>query len=195
MVLKYEPLRDAVRSARASLPAGSRSFLLSAQGRMLDQSLVEEIARAPGLLLVAGRYEGVDERIIASEGLEELAVGHYILSGGELAAALVIDAVTRLLPGVLGHEESAQQESYTTGLLDYPHYTRPERIDGLVVPNVLLAGHHEAIRRWRLKQALGRTLQRRPMLLRNRELTGEERSLLDEFIAEQACARDGEGST
>ena len=186
MVLKYEPLRDAVRAARASLPAGSRTFLLSAQGRMLNQALVEELVEAPGLLLVAGRYEGVDERIIDHEDLEELAVGHYILSGGELAAAVVIDAVTRLLPGVLGHEDSAGQDSYTTGLLDYPHYTRPEQIDGLEVPRVLLEGHHEAIRRWRLKQALGRTWQRRPRLIENRALSREERTLLDEYIAEHA---------
>jgi len=185
MVLKYEPLRDAVRSAREGLPGASHAFLLSAQGRVLDQAFVEEIAAGPGLLLVAGRYEGVDERIVAQEGLAELSVGDYVLSGGELAAAVVIDAVARLLPGVLGHEDSAQQESYTTGLLDYPHYTRPERIDGLDVPRVLLEGHHEAIRRWRLKQALGRTWQRRPGLLETRTLTAEEQALLEEFIAEQ----------
>jgi tRNA (guanine37-N1)-methyltransferase len=168
MVLKYEPLRDAVRSARDGMPAGSRSFLLSAQGRVLDQALVEEVAFSPGLVLVAGRYEGVDERIVEHDGLEELSVGEYVLSGGEL----------------LGHEDSARQDSYTTGLLDYPQYTRPERIDGLQVPKVLLEGHHEAIRRWRLKQALGRTWQRRPGLLETRTLTGEERTLLEEFIAE-----------
>lgn len=184
MVLKYEPLRDAVRSARDGMPAASRSFLLSAQGRILDQALVEEIAASEGLLLVAGRYEGVDERIVEHEGLEELSVGEYVLSGGELAAAVVIDAVARLLPGVLGHEDSALQESYTTGLLDYPQYTRPERIDGLDVPKVLLEGHHEAIRRWRLKQALGRTWQRRASLLQTRTLNAEERALLEEFIAE-----------
>lgn len=187
MVLKYEPLRDAVERARALLPAGSRAFLLSAQGHVLDQALVAQIAGAGGLLLVAGRYEGVDERIIEREALEELAVGDYILSGGELAAALIIDAVARLLPGVLGHEDSAREDSYTTGLLDYPHYTRPEHVDGLDVPKVLLEGHHEAIRRWRLKQALGRTWQRRPALLEERELTREERELLEEFIAEHAA--------
>jgi tRNA (guanine37-N1)-methyltransferase len=120
MVLKYAPLRDAVRAARKELPSGSREYLLSAQGRALDQPLVEELASAPGLLLVAGRYEGVDERIVPGEGLEELSLGDYVLSGGELAAAVVIDAVARLLPGVLGHEESARQESHTTGLLDFP---------------------------------------------------------------------------
>lgn len=187
MVLKYEPLRDAVRSARDGLPSGSRAFLLSAQGRVLDQALAEEIASAPGLLLVAGRYEGVDERILEHEGLEELSVGEYVLSGGELAAAVVIDAVARLLPGVLGHEDSARQDSYAAGLLDYPQYTRPESIDGLDVPKVLLEGHHEAIRRWRLKQALGRTWQRRPDLLRTRALTAEEKVLLEEFIAEQGA--------
>lgn len=184
MVLKYEPLRDAIEAARAALPAQSRAFLLSAQGRVLDQALVAELAHAPGLLLVAGRYEGVDERIVAREGLEELAVGDYILSGGELAAAVIIDAVTRLIPGTLGHEDSAREDSYTSGLLDYPHYTRPEQIDGMGVPKVLLEGHHEAIRQWRLKQALGRTWQRRPLLLKSRTLTREERRLLDEYIAE-----------
>jgi len=193
MVLKYEPLREAVAAARAGLPDGSRAVLLSAQGRVLDQALVAEIAAAPGLLLVAGRYEGVDERIVQHERLEELAVGDYVLSGGELAAALVIDAVARLLPGVLGHEDSAREESYTTGLLDYPHYTRPEQVDGLGVPEVLLEGHHEAIRRWRLKQSLGRTWQRRPGLLEARELTREERELLNEFMAEHAQARAREG--
>ncbi|NIW23167.1 MAG: tRNA (guanosine(37)-N1)-methyltransferase TrmD [Gammaproteobacteria bacterium] len=188
MVLKYEPLRDAVRSARDELPAGSRAFLLSAQGRVLDQALVEEIASGPGLLLVAGRYEGVDERILEHEDLEELSLGDYVLSGGELAAAVVIDAVGRQLPDVLGHEDSARQDSYATGLLDYPQYTRPESVDGLDVPKVLLAGNHEAIRRWRLKQALGRTWQRRPELLRTRALTAEERGLLEEFIAEHGVA-------
>lgn len=189
MVLKYEPLRDAVRSARRTLPAASRSFLLSAQGRVLDQRLVEELAGAAGLLLVAGRYEGVDERIVAHAGLEELSVGDYVLTGGELAAAIVIDAVARLLPGVLGHEESARQDSYATGLLGYPQYTRPERVDGLEVPRVLLEGHHEAIRRWRLKQALGRTWRRRPAMLDTRALTAEERLLLEEYIAEQRGSR------
>ena len=184
MVLKYAPLRDAVRSARESMPIGSRACLLSAQGRVLDQALVEELATGEGLLLVAGRYEGVDERIVEHEDLEEISVGEYVLSGGEIAAAVIIDAVARMLPGVLGHEDSARQDSYTTGLLDYPQYTRPECIDDLGVPNVLLDGHHEEIRRWRLKQALGRTWLRRPGLLQARALTVEERELLDEFIAE-----------
>ena len=184
MVLKYEPLRDAIENAAAQLPPGSRRCLLSAQGRILDQGLVAALAAAPGLLLVAGRYEGVDERVVERMDLEEIAVGEYVLSGGELAAAVVVDAVARLLPGVLGHACSAREDSYAAGLLDYPHYTRPESVDGLDVPPVLREGHHEAVRRWRLKQALGRTWQRRPKLLAGRELDEEERRLLQEYIAE-----------
>jgi tRNA (guanine37-N1)-methyltransferase len=137
------------------------------------------------MILVAGRYEGVDERLIASEVDEELSIGDYVLSGGELAAAVVIDAVLRLLPGVLGDSESAQQDSFFAGLLDCPHYTRPEVVDGMAVPPVLLGGNHEEIRRWRLKQALGRTWLRRPDLLDNLRLTQEQIDLLDEFIAEE----------
>ena len=157
---------------------------MSAQGRPLDQALALELARSPGLLLVAGRYEGLDERIVASEVTEELSLGDYVLSGGELAAAVVIDTVARLLPGVLGHEESSQKESFMAGLLDYPQYTRPEEADGLAVPEVLTQGDHGAIRRWRLKQALGRTWKRRPQMLAERGLTPEEQTLLDEYIGE-----------
>ena len=184
MVLKYEPLRDAIRHAREKLPAESREYVLSAQGRHFDQGLARELAEGPGLLLVAGRYEGLDERIIGNEVEAELSLGDYVLSGGELAAAVVVDAVARLLPGVLGHEDSPQQESYMAGLLDYPQYTRPETVDGLGVPEVLTQGHHDAIRRWRLKQALGRTWLRRPRLLEERIFTPEERTLLEEFIGE-----------
>ena len=184
MVLKYEPLRDAIRHARERLPAESREYVLSAQGRHFDQGLARDLAEGPGLLLVAGRYEGLDERIIGNEVEAELSLGDYVLSGGELAAAVVIDAVARLLPDVLGHEDSPQQESYMAGLLDYPQYTRPETIDGLGVPEVLTQGHHDAIRRWRLKQALGRTWLRRPRLLEERNFTPEERTLLEEFIGE-----------
>ncbi len=184
MVLKYEPLRDAIRHARDGLPVESREYVLSAQGRHFDQGLARELAEGPGLLLVAGRYEGLDERIIGNEVEAELSLGDYVLSGGELAAAVVIDAVARLLPDVLGHEDSPQQESYMAGLLDYPQYTRPETVDGLGVPEVLTQGHHDAIRRWRLKQALGRTWLRRPRLLEERIFTPEERTLLEEFIGE-----------
>jgi tRNA (guanine37-N1)-methyltransferase len=184
MVLKYEPLRDAVRALRQRLPQGCREFVLTAQGRPFEQALARELATAPGLLLVTGRYEGIDERLTAAEVPAELSLGDYVLSGGELAAAVVIDAVTRLLPGVLGDESSHVEDSFTAGLLDCPQYTRPEVADELEAPEVLLGGDHEAIRRWRLKQALGRTWQRRPGLLAKRELTDEERALLAEFAAE-----------
>lgn len=191
MVLKYEPMRDAVRALRARLPAGVRELLLTAQGRPLDQAFVRELSRAPGLLLVTGRYEGIDERLVEAERLEELALGDYVLSGGELAAAVVIDAVTRLLPGALGDEASHLEDSYTDGLLDCPQYTRPESVDGLRVPEVLSTGDHAAVRRWRLKQALGRTWLKRPQLLAQRELTQEERELLAEFEAEWRMLNSG----
>lgn len=186
MVMKVEPLRSAIRAARAGLPAGCRTVVLGPQGRVFDQAVAREYATLPGLLLVAGRYEGLDERLIRLEADEELTVGDYVLSGGELPAMVVADAVARLLPGVLGDEASAEQDSFVDGLLDCPHYTRPEAVDGLVVPPVLLSGDHAAIRRWRLKQSLGRTWERRPELLDRRGLSGEERALLEEYIAERA---------
>jgi tRNA (guanine37-N1)-methyltransferase len=185
MVLKYEPLRDAVRALRARLPAGTREIVLTAQGRPFDQAFARELAAAPGMLLVSGRYEGIDERFVEGEVTTELALGDYVLSGGELAAAVVIDAVARLLPGVLGHEDSNVEDSYTAGLLDCPQYTRPEAIDGRAVPAVLLGGDHAAVRRWRLKQALGRTWLKRPELLAERALSDEEQELLEEFRAER----------
>ena len=184
MVLKHEPLRDAVRELRRRLPPGCREFVLTAQGRPFDQALARELASAPGLLLVCGRYEGIDERFAENEVTTELSLGDYVLSGGELAAAVVIDAVTRLLPGVLGDESSHVEDSFTAGLLDCPQYTRPEVVDGREVPSVLLGGDHEAIRRWRLKQALGRTWLKRPGLLAQRQLEPEEEELLAEFRAE-----------
>jgi len=186
MVLKYEPLRDAVLEMRRRLPAGCREFVLTAQGRRLDQPLARELADGPGLLLVCGRYEGIDERFTDAVVTAELSLGDYVLSGGELAAAVVIDTVTRLLPGVLGDEASHVEDSFTAGLLDCPQYTRPEAADGRAVPQVLLGGDHEAIKRWRLKQALGRTWRRRPELLAKRQLTPEEGRLLEEFKAEWA---------
>lgn len=184
MVLKYEPLRDAVTALRPRLPAGSREFVLTAQGRPFDQALARELANAPGLLLVCGRYEGIDERFVEAIVPAELSVGDYVLSGGELAAAVVIDAVTRLLPGVLGDECSHVEDSFTAGLLDCPQYTRPEVADGRRVPEVLLGGDHATIKRWRLKQALERTRLRRPELLKQRALTDEERLLLAELKAQ-----------
>lgn len=184
MVMKVQPLRDAIRAARAEAAGGAPVIYLSPQGRRLDQAAVMQFARMAGLILVAGRYEGIDQRLLESEIDAEWSIGDYVLSGGELAALVVIDAVTRLLPGVLGDAESAQQDSYADGLLDYPHYTRPEEIDGRRVPEVLLSGDHQAIARWRRKQALGRTWLKRPDLLAKRKLTVEEQALLEEFKRE-----------
>jgi len=186
MVLKVEPTRSALRAAKGGLPGGSRSIYLGADGMPLTQAKVAELAALPGLVLLAGRYEGVDERLLRTEVDETISIGDYVLSGGELPALVLIDAVVRTLPGVLGDEESAQQDSFMTGLLDWPHYTRPEELEGLRVPQVLIGGNHEAIRRWRLKQALGRTWLRRPDLLAVRPLNAEEQTLLAEFKAEQA---------
>ena len=184
MVLKYQPMKAAIEAARRALPPGSRTVLLSAQGNRFDQSCAARLSAAAGLLLIAGRYEGIDERISLGEVDEEISIGDFVMSGGELAAAVVIDAVARLLPGVLGDEESARQDSFAAGLLDCPHYTRPEEVDGMKVPAVLAGGDHQAIQRWRLKQALGRTWLRRPDLLRGRPLSHQERDLLDEFRRE-----------
>lgn len=184
MVMKVEPLREAIRAARAQAPEGTRVIHLSPQGRKLDQAGLRELADLPGLVLVASRYEGVDERLINAEIDEEWSIGDYVLSGGELAAMVIIDGVTRLLPGALGHELSADQDSFTDGLLDYPHYTRPDEIDGEAVPAVLASGDHQAIHRWRQKQALGRTWLRRPDLLEGGELSVEQERLLEEFIHE-----------
>jgi len=184
MVLKYEPVRDAIRAARRELPKESAEFVLSARGRRFDQAVARKLAAGSGLLLVAGRYEGIDERIVRGEVSGELSLGDFVLSGGELAAAVVVDAVARLLPGVLGHEESALHDSHMEGLLGHPQYTRPETVDGMGVPDELLGGHHEAIRRWRLKQALGVTWLRRPELLERRAMTPEEQELLQEFMRE-----------
>ena len=184
MVMMVEPLRTAIRKARENAPQGAPVIHLSPQGRLLDQAGLRELADLPGLILVASRYEGVDERLIEAEIDQEWSIGDYVISGGELAAMVLIDGVTRLLPGALGHEGSAEQDSFSKGLLDYPHYTRPEEIDGLVVPEVLRGGDHKAIQRWRQKQALGRTWLRRPDLLKQRDLDDTEQQLLDEFIRE-----------
>lgn len=189
MVMKVEPLRDAIRAARARVPAGSPVILLGPQGRVLDHATAARLAALPGLVLVAGRYEGVDERLIEAEIDEELSIGDYVLSGGELAAMVVVDVVARLLPGSLGDERSAQQDSFGNGLLDCPHYTRPEEIDGRRVPAVLLTGNHAQIERWRARQALGRTWERRPDLLARRALSKEEHALLEEYLAHEGAAR------
>jgi tRNA (guanine37-N1)-methyltransferase len=193
MVLKAEPLRLAMQDAMGRLPAATR-ILLAADGEPVRQRKVAELAQRQELILVAGRYEGVDERFVEAYVDESLSVGDVVLSGGELPALMVIDAVARLLPGTLGDAESAVQESFTDGLLDWPHYTRPEAWEGRPVPPVLLGGNHAAIGRWRRKQALGRTWRRRPDLLAQRELSKEERRLLDEYLAEQDAPRTGAGT-
>jgi tRNA (guanine37-N1)-methyltransferase len=189
MVLKVEPLRGAVRDAVASVPAGSRRVYLGADGHRFDQRTARAAGAWPGLVLVAGRYEGVDERFIETEIDEVWSIGDYVLSGGELPALVVIDAIARLIPGVLGSAESAVQESFSDGLLDWPHYTRPPMLGEHAVPAALTSGDHAAIQRWRLRQALGRTWLRRPELLEKRGLSGEERQLLEEFKIEQMRTR------
>ena len=192
MVMMIEPLRDAVRAAKAAGPSDRKVIYLSPQGRKLDQKGLEELSQRPGMILVAGRYEGIDERFIETEVDEEWSIGDYVLSGGELAAMVMIDGVARLIPGVLGHDESAEQDSFVNGLLDCPHYTRPEEFAGdeealvapLIVPKVLLSGDHQAIADWRLKQALGRTWQRRPDLLNELHLDEKQQRLLNDFIRE-----------
>ena len=184
MVMKYEPLKAALRAARDCVPEGSPVVYLTPQGGTFDQAVATRYAALPGIVLLAGRYEGVDERLIAAEVDEELSLGDFVLSGGEIAAMAVTDAVVRLLPGVLGDDMSAVQDSFMAGLLDYPHYTRPEEIDGQRVPEVLLSGDHAKIARWRQKQALGRSFMRRPDLLENMDLTDEQQELLDEYLHE-----------
>ncbi len=185
MVMKVEPVAAALESAKGKLPEGCPIVYLSPQGRVFDQAGAKRFSALPGLVLLAGRYEGIDERLIESHIDEEISLGDFVLSGGEIAAMAVIDAVVRLLPGVLGDDESAIQDSFTEGLLDHPHYTRPEEIAGRKVPDVLLSGDHAKIARWRNKQALGRSYERRPDLLEKLDLTDEQRTLLDEYLKEQ----------
>ncbi|WP_421271932.1 tRNA (guanosine(37)-N1)-methyltransferase TrmD [Aeromonas taiwanensis] len=184
MLMMVQPLRDAIHAAKQAAGDGVKVIYLSPQGRKLTQAGVTELATNQKLILVAGRYEGIDERVIQTEVDEEWSIGDYVLSGGELPAMTLIDAVSRLVPGVLGDQASAEQDSFTDGLLDHPHYTRPEVLDGLTVPEALTSGNHEVIRRWRLKQSLGRTWQRRPELINNLALTDEQESLLAEYVRE-----------
>ena len=188
MVMMVDPLEKSLAAARQRQKSSgvktSRVIHLSPQGRPLNHRLVIELSQAQGLVMLAGRYEGVDERLIRRSIDDEISIGDYVISGGELAAMVVMDCVVRQMPGVLGDAESANQDSFVGGLLDHPHYTRPEVHDGEAVPPVLLSGNHAEINRWRLKQALGRTWQRRPDLLEQRELTDVERALLDDFKKE-----------
>jgi tRNA (guanine37-N1)-methyltransferase len=187
MVLKPEPMLAAIEAARGRVPQGSPRIYLSAQGEPFRQKVAEELAGLPGFVLVAGRYEGLDERALLLGVDRELSVGDYVVSGGELPALVVIDAVARLLPGALGDERSNVEESFAGGLLDWPHYTRPEVFAGLPVPPVLLSGNHADIHRWRLAQAVQRTWVRRPDLIAARPLTSEVSRLLNEFLAARAA--------
>lgn len=188
MVLMPAPLEKAILAARQRQKSTGvqrpHVVYLSPQGRLLDHAQVAKYAIEQGLVLLAGRYEGVDERVIRHCVDDEISIGDYVLSGGELAAMVLIDCVVRQLPGALGDADSAAEDSFVNGLLDCPHYTRPEVFEGIAVPQVLLSGNHAEIGRWRLKQALGRTWQRRPDLLARRQLTAEERALLDEYTKE-----------
>jgi tRNA (guanine37-N1)-methyltransferase len=191
MVLKPEPTAAAIEAAVRRLPAGAPRVYLSAQGERFEQRHAAEWAAAPGLLLVAGRYEGLDERVIETMVDREVSIGDFVLSGGEVPALAVIDAVARLLPGALGDERSSVEESFSDGLLEGPHYTRPMSFRGRDVPAVLQGGDHAAIRRWRLKQAVARTWERRPDLIARGGLSAEASALLNEYLAERRTARGG----
>lgn len=197
MVMLAEPLERSVEAAKAAQQnagvARPKTIFVTPQGQCLDHALVMELTAEPGLIFLAGRYEGVDERLVQRVVDREVSLGDYVLSGGELAVMVIIDAIVRQLPGALGDASSALEESFVDGLLDCPHYTRPEVYAGMPVPPVLLSGHHAAIRRWRLKQALLRTWVRRPEMLAQRVLTKEETSLMEELKREQQVADAGRG--
>jgi tRNA (guanine37-N1)-methyltransferase len=198
MVMLAAPLQRAINAARqrqkSAGVSGSRVIYLSPQGQVMDHRKIIELAAQPGLVLVAGRYEGVDERVIEAEVDEEIGIGDYVLTGGELPAMVLIDCVVRQLPGALGDADSVAEDSFVNGLLDCPHFTRPEVFEGRAVPQVLMSGHHLEIRRWRLKQSLGRTHLRRPDLLASRGMSADERALLEEFLKEYAEAGEQHGS-
>ena len=181
MLMMVQPLRDAIQAAKQAAGEGVKVIYLSPQGRKLDQSGVQQLSQSRKLILICGRYEGIDERLIETEIDEEWSVGDYVLTGGELPAMTLIDAVARFVPGVLGKQASAEEDSFASGLLDCPHYTRPEILDGMTVPPVLISGNHVEIRKWRLKQSLHRTLTRRPELLEGLALTDEQRVLLSQI--------------
>lgn len=184
MVMKYQPLHDAVSDAKQLNTGINKVIYLSPQGKPIIQEMLIQVCDVQQLILIAGRYEGIDERFVELDCTDEWSIGDYVISGGELAALIVIDGVTRLLPDVLGDANSAVQDSHRDGLLDYPHFTRPERLADRQVPAVLVGGHHAEIERWRLKQALGRTWQRRPDLLGKKKLSADQECLLNEFIRE-----------
>ena len=185
MVMMAKPLCSALRNAKAQQQGSYKTIYMSPQGRCLDQQTINRLAQYDGLVLLAGRYEGIDERLIELEVDEEWSIGDYVISGGELAIMVLIDAIARQYEGVLGEQESAEQDSFMHGLLDCPHYTRPADFEGLQVPKVLLSGNHQAIRHWRLKQSLIRTLQRRPDLFKQYTLNDEEQAIIDDYLAQQ----------
>lgn len=191
MLMMVQPLSDAINAAKQASPGKAKVIYLSPQGRKLDQQGVEELATNENLILICGRYEGVDERIIESYVDEEWSIGDFVMTGGEIPAMTLIDSVSRFVPGVLGDFASAEEDSFANGLLDCPHYTRPEVLNQKPVPSVLTSGNHEDIRRWRLKQSLGRTWLRRPELLENLALTDEQEQLLAQFISEQRSLKKG----
>ncbi len=181
MVMMPEPMSKVIKAARSQAKPGAKVVYLSPQGKRFDHAAAKEFSERDSVILLAGRYEGIDERVLEHHVDEEWSIGDYVLSGGELAAMVMIDAIARLLPDSLGNNESAEQDSFAQGILDCPHYARPEAYDGHKVPDVLLSGDHKAIAKWREQQALGRTWERRPELLDKIELTGEQQSLLDEY--------------
>jgi tRNA (guanine37-N1)-methyltransferase len=185
MVLKPEPMCAAIDAAAARAPQGSLRVALSAQGQLLTQARVAQWASSAGLVLIAGRYEGIDERVLELSVDQEISIGDYVLSGGEMPALVLIDALARLQPGALGCARSSVEESFDSGLLDWPHYTRPEIYQGRRVPEILSSGDHAAIRRWRSRQSVGRTWLRRPELIGKAPLDGERRTLLEEYLREQ----------
>jgi tRNA (guanine37-N1)-methyltransferase len=184
MVMKPEPAVKAVERIRTTRGVPDAVIVTSPQGRTFTQREAERLVGLRHVVLLCGRYEGMDERVLALVGAEELSIGDYVLSGGEVAALVIVDAVSRLIPGVVGDGQSVEEDSFSRGLLDYPHYTRPAEFGGLKVPDVLLSGHHAEVRRWRKRQALARTLERRPELLESAVLDDEERALLDELKQE-----------
>lgn len=185
MLMKVQPLKDAINAAKNKTQEQCPVIYLSPQGKPLEQADLASLAMLPEMILVAGRYEGIDERLIESAIDMEVSIGDFVASGGELPAMLLIDGVTRLLPGAVGDAGSVEQDSFSNGLLDYPQYTRPETEDGLTVPEVLMSGDHGQIARWRKMQSLGRTYKKRPDLITARTLTEEEKQLLDEYLAKR----------
>ena len=180
MVMKPEPLAGAIRAANRNCPS-AKTILLSPQGRVFDQTVANELAAFEGLVLVCGRYEGVDERISHDLIDDEISIGDYVLTGGELAAMVVIDAVTRQIPGTLGGEDAAEKDSFSSGLLEHAHYTRPHVFEGKAVPEILMSGHHKEIENWRLESAMLRTLSKRPDLLKNKTLSKQELDVLKKW--------------